>query len=85
MFDLRPLRLALDVKAIMVSLKKAFTDLEEACEWDSVKALSKENRWRHSLNSSCFISIISIQVNSNSRMGKVVRLFFKKNEILRAE
>ena len=31
--------------------KKASTEKEEACQWDSVEALSKENPQRHSLNS----------------------------------
>lgn len=31
--------------------KKASTEKEEACQWDSVEALSKENPQRHSLDS----------------------------------
>jgi hypothetical protein len=35
----------------LIRYKKASTEKEEACQWDSVEALSKENPQRHSLNS----------------------------------
>jgi hypothetical protein len=48
----------------LIGYRKASTKKEEACQWDSAEALSKENPARHSLSSQRSVTSNSRPVNS---------------------